>query len=84
MDGYCKDSAQYGDRSQVFQGAWQIVAGQAVQPVQILPAAKPGKLPLGQLARCNDAALLHFIPCQLSIQVIPDLAITDGSYRWQT
>src|ERR1700739_4398388 len=83
IDGNCKDSAQYGDGPKVFQGAWQIVAIQTVEPVQIVPAAQPGKLAFGQLARGDDAPLLHFGRRQLAIQVIPDLAVAYRTYRRQ-
>ena len=51
--------------------------------MQIIPAAQPGELTLGQLARGDDAALLHFGRCQLAVEVVPDLAVTHSTYRRQ-
>src|SRR5690606_16515570 len=72
-----------GARLQAFQGAQQIVTRLAVQPVQIIPAAQPGGLPLGQLSRGNDATLDHLRSCQLALKISPNLAIAYRTYRWQ-
>lgn len=83
IDGNCKDSAQYGDGPEVFQGARQIVAIEAVQPMQISPTAQPGELALCQLARGYDSTFLHLGLRQLAIQVVPDLSVPYSAYGRQ-
>src|SRR3990167_3151002 len=51
--------------------------------MRIAPAAQPGELPFGQLARGNNALLFHLCSAQVAVEVIPHLAITYSSYRRQ-
>src|SRR5690606_22248804 len=59
------------------------VASLAVQPLHTLPASQPGVLPLGQLARGDNAALDHLRAIQPPFQILPDLSVTHRPYRRQ-
>src|SRR5437879_3711485 len=71
---------EVGNRS---RGTLRMRRIERVEHQRIAVGTQPGGLALGQLPRREQRAAAAFVEIEFAVEMLPDLAITDRTHRWQ-